>query len=517
MIPGKHYTPELVLSIAWRRKWLILIPTVVVAVIACGVTYMLPDRYRSEAAILVVPQQVPQSYVKSTVTTSIESRLRTINQQVRSRSRLERIIEDLSLYTERRKTDIMQDIVDDMSDDIGVEILQGDVFKVSFTADNPRTAKDVTEQLTSFFIDESLKDRTALADNTSSFLEGQVADAGRALREVEQKIAQYKQRFDGELPSQVDANQGGLQGAQMQLMNVNAAIERDRGLQGQMQRQLENLTSLADAAAEAPPVIIDAGPSRPRASELAKVSAELKDLKSKGYKAGYPEVDKRERRIPQLEREAAEEAASLTPLTPQGPAPNTLAAARLKELASARADLDTLTGQIEKNTEQKGQLEKRITDYQRRIEAAPIRDTELVELTRDYGTMKAQYDSLTGKKLDSEISADVERRQIGEQFKVLDPARLPEKPSSPQRDRMYLVSIVLAVITGLGAAAGAEYLDRGLRSEDDVRLALALPVLATIPVIGTPPKMTLRRKILAGSAVAVMLTAAAGAAWLVLR
>ena len=129
VIPGKRYTPELVLSIAWRRKWLIVIPTVLVAVLGCAITYFLPDLYRSEAAILVVPPRVSENYVRSNVTTKIEDRLRSINQQVRSRTKLERIIEDLNLYPERRKTDIMQDIVDDMSKAIDVDIVQGDVFK----------------------------------------------------------------------------------------------------------------------------------------------------------------------------------------------------------------------------------------------------------------------------------------------------------------------------------------------------------------------------------------------------
>ena len=94
MIPGKAYSPELVLGLAWRRKWLILIPTVVIAAVACVITYTLKDEYRSETTVLVVPQQVPENYVRSTVTMKIEDRLRSINQQVRSRTRLERIIEE---------------------------------------------------------------------------------------------------------------------------------------------------------------------------------------------------------------------------------------------------------------------------------------------------------------------------------------------------------------------------------------------------------------------------------------
>src|SRR5688572_6009699 len=97
----------------WQRKWWIVVPTVLAAVVT-GVTadHFQPVRYRAQTVILVVPQRVSENYVRASVATKIEDWLRTINQQVRSRTRLERIIEDFNLYPERRKKDSMQDIVD---------------------------------------------------------------------------------------------------------------------------------------------------------------------------------------------------------------------------------------------------------------------------------------------------------------------------------------------------------------------------------------------------------------------
>jgi uncharacterized protein involved in exopolysaccharide biosynthesis len=151
-----------VLRRVWQRKWWILAPTALAAVIASVASYyLLPVRYRSETKILAVPRRTPAgSVVRPMVTTRPEDRLRSINQQVRSRTNLERVIEDFDLYADRRETDIMQRIVDDMSDAIEVNIVQGDVFRVAFSSDNPRTAKDVTDRLASFFIDENLRDRT---------------------------------------------------------------------------------------------------------------------------------------------------------------------------------------------------------------------------------------------------------------------------------------------------------------------------------------------------------------------
>src|SRR5688572_17734114 len=112
MVPGKKYRPEDYLEIIWRRKWAAVIPFVIVALgVALG-TQFLPDRYRSEARILIVPQQVPENYVQPTVTTSLDSRLQAINQQITSRTRLERIIQELNLYEDERRTMIMEDVIE---------------------------------------------------------------------------------------------------------------------------------------------------------------------------------------------------------------------------------------------------------------------------------------------------------------------------------------------------------------------------------------------------------------------
>src|SRR5712691_5558730 len=149
VIPGKRYGPHDLLAIARRRKWLILVPAVALSIAVAIWSRTLPDQFRSDTLILVVPQRVPESYVKSTVTAKIEDRLQSITQQILSRTRLERIIQDFSLYAEKRKTGIMEDVVERMRRDIDVQIVKGDAFRVSFIADDARTSMKVTERLAS--------------------------------------------------------------------------------------------------------------------------------------------------------------------------------------------------------------------------------------------------------------------------------------------------------------------------------------------------------------------------------
>src|SRR5207245_4937440 len=184
--------------------------------------------YRSETLILVVPQRVPVAYVKSTVTARIEDRLQSISQQILSRTRLERIIQDFNLYERERRTGIMEDLVERMRKDIEVQIVKGDAFRVAFTADSRRTAMKVTERLASLFIDESLRDREVLAEGTNQFLEAQLEDARRQLIDNEKKLEDYRRLHAGELPKQQESNLQGLHNIEMQLQALVDSLHRDR-------------------------------------------------------------------------------------------------------------------------------------------------------------------------------------------------------------------------------------------------------------------------------------------------
>jgi uncharacterized protein involved in exopolysaccharide biosynthesis len=183
-----------------RLLW-VLVPTVVTAALTATLSYyFMPARYQSESLVLVVPQQVPEAYVRSTTSpTHIEERLQTITQQILSRTRLDRIIEDFDLYPELRKKATMEAVLDQMRSSIGIKIVNGDAFRVVFTADDPRMAMRVTERLTSLFIEGNLRDRQVLAEGTNQFLTSQIEDVRRQIVEKEAQLHQLRATISGEL------------------------------------------------------------------------------------------------------------------------------------------------------------------------------------------------------------------------------------------------------------------------------------------------------------------------------
>jgi polysaccharide chain length determinant protein (PEP-CTERM system associated) len=514
VIPGKQYTFETVLEVARRRKWLIILPTLLLGAIGAGIVAYLPNVYKSETLILVVPQRVPESYVRSTITARIEDRLQTISQQILSRTRLEQIVTDFNLYAEERANqELMEDIVERMrTRDIGIEIIKGDAFRVSYQADDPRTAMRVTERLASLFIDESLRDREVLAEGTSQFLATQLDEARRQLVATETKLQEYQRLANGELPSQMSANLQGQHNAEMALQSLGEDLNRDRERRITLERTVTEILEEPDTPKPAPDKIGEAARTLEEELALAKQALLAVELK---LKPEHPDVRKQRRAVAELEaRVAAQKLDGTLASRPTG-AVALMDPAKRKRLMDARAQLENLDRQIEAKIAEESRLRGLVSMYQARIENTPVREAELAALTRDYETQQNTYRSLLQKKEESQISANLEKRQIGEQFKVLDPARMPERPASPDRPRLYLIAALVALAMGFGCAALAEFFDRTLRNEADVRAALNLMVLATVPVMRDAAQSTrrLRRALAVGTAALVTILAAGATAW----
>jgi polysaccharide chain length determinant protein (PEP-CTERM system associated) len=521
VIPGKRYQPNDIAKAAWRRRWFFLIPFATVLAGAVFYVNRMPDRYRSETLILVVPQRVPESYVRSTVTSRIEDRLQTISQQIMSRTRLERIVQDFDLYQDDRQQMPMQDVIERMrTRDIQVQIVKGDAFGVSYTAESPQMARAVTQRISSLFIEENLRDREVLADATSEFLENQLASARQRLIEHEEKLEAYRVQHAGELPTQVQSNMQAAQHLQLQLQGLGDALNRDRDRRSLLERELTDLTRpvarpqaaesdetpAADAAADS----IVPLPAGPPARQLEAARQALRVMSAR-LKAEHPDMIRMTRLVKDLEARAASE-----PPSPTDPD----ALARAQRVRQLRTDVDVLTQQIATKEQQQRRLEQEVRAYQRRVEAAPTRESELVELTRDYDTLRDLYTSLLTKKEESSISANLERRQIGEQFKILDAASLPERPISPNRPRLMLFGALGGLLLGILIGALREALDSTLRTEDDVRIALSTPVVAAIPMMRSRGETRRDRLLmLAGSTAgtAIVVTAIAAATWQLLQ
>ncbi len=499
---------------------MLAIPLILCSAAAVTVSKLLPDKYRSETLIMLIPQRIPDSYVKSTVTSDIQDRLATLEDQILSRSRLERIILDLDLYQSLRHTLPMEDVVQRMRGDIIPKVEGKESFRLSYVSEDAKTAQKTTERLASLFIEENLRDRENQAEDTNQFLDSQLEDARRRLVENEKRLEAYRSRYSGELPSQADANLQAIKNAQTQLQNSADASDRARERRLLLERQLIALQSDPVAVVPVPVPQGPAGepPIQPAAQQLQAARSRLQVLLSH-YKPDHPDVRTTERAIRDLEVKvkaeavaAHSQAADPSPAAPEAPL-STAEILRQKRMRDLSAEIGDIDRQLADKQEQERQLRDLIAGYQTKLDVVPKRESELVELTRDYTTLQTTYQSLLAKREDSKIAANLERRNIGEQFKVLDPARLPERPFSPNRPLIAAGGVVAGLSIGVLLTGFLEYRDSTLKSEHDVVRLLDLPVLALVPLmISKAERRTRRRRWLFGGIAAVMVLLVGAAA-----
>jgi polysaccharide chain length determinant protein (PEP-CTERM system associated) len=510
LIPGRKYTPEVLLALVWRRKWLVVLPTVF---IGCGVAvwvHRLPNVYQSDVAIQVEPPRITQGFVRPTE--RVGERLQTIYQQVTSRPSLEQIIQEL--YPGNRTTEMMDRLIAQMRKSIVLKVVSRDTIRVSYTGDDASKVLQVAERLASMFIDQSLREREVLTEGTSEFVESQLEDARRRLIATEAKLGEFIRRYGGELPAQLEANSQGLRAAEQRIQALNDSINRDRDRKLFVERQI------ADAAVEdvtpSSPASRDEGQKLgPTAARLWAAQEELRAMELR-LKPEHPNVVRMKRTVVELQERAAAEAAGLASAADSLPA-NPAEALRRNRQKEQTAEIEKLERDIDSKLNDQELLRQAVAEFQRRIDATPKREAEMKELTRDYDTLQTLYKGLLSKKEDSRIATNVERRQIGEQFKIIEPPVLPQTPVSPDRLRLNLAGLVGGLLCGLGLVALLVYLDRSLASDTDVTATLHVPVLATIPLLGSARAARRRQEIAVSAAGFAALVFAAAVAWRLLK
>jgi polysaccharide chain length determinant protein (PEP-CTERM system associated) len=464
---------------------------------------------------MLMPQRISDAYVKAAVTANIGDRLNSLDEQILSRSRLERIILDLNLYEALRRKLPMEDVVQRMRDDINVKVEGKESFRISYVSQESRTAQKTAERLASLFIEENMRDRENVAEDTNQFLNSQLVDAKQRLIEHEKKLEEYRSRYGGELPTQVTTNLQAIQNAQVQIQNISEASDRARERRLNFERQVADLQSELLQAPPSPAAAAtpDAVSAEPTAQQLQTAKTRLEGATLR-YKDDHPEVKALRRLIRDLEAKLEAEKSQKHAAAPvenvaELPTAERIRQQRIKDL---KLQIDDSDRQLAEKQEQERRLRAVVADYQAKLDAVPKRESDLVELTRDYTTLQAQYTSLLGKREEAQLAANLSRRNIGEQFKVLDPARAPERPFSPNRMAIDVGGAVGGLALGLFLVAFLEYRNSSFSSEEDVIRILNVRVLAMVPLMESTTESRIHKWRVALITIVVIVLAGSGAA-----
>ncbi|RME35947.1 MAG: lipopolysaccharide biosynthesis protein [Gammaproteobacteria bacterium] len=521
------------LEVFGRRRATFFVTALAILVTALALAFGLPPVYRSSATILIEQPEIPKELVPSTITSFADQRVQMISQRVMTTANLQRIIEKYGLYPDERESEPMESVIEEMRDDITLEMVSADVidprtgkpgqaniaFTLAFEYGDPVLAQQVANELVSLFLQENLKDRTEQATSASEFLAQQADALKEKIAELEQQLADFKQKNVENLPELFALNTQLMDRTEKELTDVQQQLRSLEDRRIYLRSELLKVSPQTDLYSETGRPILGAGdqlkikrteyltllakysPDHPDVVRLRKEIEALEQEAGKGgaraeiearleglrgelaaarerYSDSHPDVKRLRRTIAELEKELASAPAAPVPKAVEEE-PNNPVWIQLKaQLESANAEYASLKAR-------EAELREKLTDYERRLTLTPQVEREYNELTRDYQNAQLEYKEVRDKQMSAQLARNLESERKGERFTLIEPPLLPQEPAKPNRLAIGFLGLVLSLGGGLASVAMAEALDQTVHGRAGLRRLVGEPPLAVIPRIET--------------------------------
>lgn len=535
------------------KKWLLIIPALVISFTGVLTAILLPSIYESSSTILIEEQQIPPEFVRTTVTGMADERIQSLTQQILSRTKLWELIKQFNLYQDMKDKYTQEEIIDQMRDDIKIETISVDTvqgkkkgkpgkpsgqgvtiaFTISYRGKNPYMVQKVAGNLSSLYLEQNLKDRQEKAETTTKFLEAELKELDERIQLLGVKIAKFKEAHEGSLPDLKTHNMTQAERLENEIKSldnqIRASEDKKAYLEGQLATlnpdlpivgqekimdpkaqlyalQVQLATMLTRQSENHPDVIqvkkmiaslekvvgAQGGQASVRRQKISQLQAELA-VKQGRLAPDHPDIKKLQKEIARLEQEKDTPGPIVkTPVTdPNNPA-----------YIAIKAQIQGAANEVTMLRKQQADLREKLRLYRNRLEQTPKIEQEYVALMRDYQNAHTKHMEVMNKLLEARIGEGMEESQKAEKFTLIDPASFPEKPVSPNRLLIIAAGLVLGLAGGVGMVMLSDQLDHTIKDAEDIGWLSDLPVLGSISFIRTPEYLRWikkRRLIIAGA------------------
>jgi succinoglycan biosynthesis transport protein ExoP len=501
------------LGFARRRGRLIAIVSGVFLLVTYWVAMALPNLYSSSATILVEPQSVDDQLVKAGVRASdLNARLGLMTAEILSRTRLSEIINDFKLYEDEWDEMERGEVVEYMRNFVSVEPVfnqleagqprnrdvEFNTFRIVFLHEDRLIARDVAQRIANDFINRNIDERTSVTKKSREFMGDKIASLSKELADVEKAISDVKAESVGSLPEELNANQNALQFATNDLRDAQRILDAAQSDASYWKNQALNSADVSTPNDQTSPVY------RMRALDLERNS-----LIARGFTPKHPDMVRIEAELAVLrEQMKAHSGADDEPLS-------------IGE-QNARSEQRRAEQRAVAASEDVARLRESIAAIEARIAATPSVAERLDALNRNYDQLARTYQDFSDRLQQAGVQADMERRQLGEKFRILESAEEAFEPSSPNRILLLSLGAILGLALGVGIGLVAEVTDSSLHTSTELQTTMGIPVLASVPQIMLESDRVERtrriwRESIAAAAVVIFVLIGGGATYFVVN
>lgn len=506
-----------ILKMLWNRKRLVICCWLVATAAAAEIVRLLPTVYMAEAIVLVDSQKIPEDFVASTVTGDVADRLALISQSIMTSARLLDLMHHFGLYKNERGRLTQEELLLQMRHDISLKVEKSwtggrmQAFRLGYQGSDPKIVAEVTNQLARLYVTENLQTRQSQAASTVDFLHQQLHDAKASLDGQEDQLARFKLEHNGALPEQENALLGNLTSLRLQFQGVQESISQGQqtleGLKATLSAAELSEQSLESSLGHGSPGINGAVASSGDApSRLQQLQEQLRILRLR-YTTEHPEVQTILGEIEEAKQEAAAEDPGASHKSPGSSAdqnqgvvtsgtqgsnvrPEILGAK--ERIAGLHLQIASSTRRLESLQREREDLQAKMLDCQQRIEKLPLVEQQMTSLKRNYDESANHYNSLLQKELSASMATQMERSHDSEQFTVVDPARVPQKPVKPKRLLLTIAGSFAGLAIGVLLGFALEFSKQNFLGEweipKDIPILGRIPLISTLQIIELPAK-----------------------------
>jgi polysaccharide chain length determinant protein (PEP-CTERM system associated) len=448
-----------------RRKSVFLTVSSIVFSIAIIFAVFFTTKIYLSTATFLVEGHMPDEIVKGMSGGYTEERLQAITQQVLGREKLLEIIQQYNLYGNPKDQGDVESAIKKMREDIIIRTIKAEdldkrpsrarystvAFTLSYQGNDPETVQKTTSRLASFYVEKNEQAKEQFVAQTTAVLQQRLNQLKEQADIMGARLNGFKRQHAGELPESISFNLDQVYKLTAQLEELNSKIS-----------VLEDKGKIPEGYLGAYSAQGSAGGSQPSNdlwTRLAQLKAQLFNLRTR-YSEKHPDVIKVRNEIQQLETKLGDTAEQ-----------------------SGKATDNARNLELKKYTKQRDEIQRRINEFTRRNQIAPLLGTEYTRLSTDYDNAMKQYNDAKMKLAEAKAVKETDDSSLGERFIIIDQPVVPQKPENPQQGKILLAGLFLAMFFGLFASILAENFDHSIKTAEQLQKITKLPVLTVIPFI----------------------------------
>ena len=461
-------------AILLRRRWLLIIPCVVGVTIAMAVGLSMPKIYQSKTILLVQDPKIMNPLMRGmAVSSPVSQRMRVIQEELLGWTSLSRLAHELGLDRQAQSPLALESVIKKLQKDIVVQDVSktSGLITLSYEHPNPEMAQRVLNTVTNIYIQRNIESQTAEAETAIRFIESEMAAYKKTLEDSERELREFKELYTMDMPVATTLNNQIIR-LEVQLAQLLVENTQEHPTVVQVTRQIQEFKAKRNE--EIKRVITQAllkGASPEIYGDL------LKALNAPSNPQADSTVDPKIRQVREAYNTYVERM--------EGAAMST-------QRVSADQIVPPVAPPEEGQTQQSSDL---LADGGvLSITLGPRQEQELARLRRDYQINSSAYQEMKRRLELANVTQRLGQSDEGTKFKIIEPARLPLRPVSPNLWLIFTGSLTAGLCIGVCAVFAAEYLDQSFQTVEEVQAALALPVLGSISTIVTPGDVEARRR-----------------------